>query len=159
MNIKRFNLRKLSILDAAIPAGLAAVFMAISVPLLRGAVLRRRTAECAGRIIRAADAFDFYAAAFGRYPESQQNPQKTEAEMRGAFAVYNIDWWAAATELGGHWSWYSNGQTSSVVISGAKIPQQQMARLDQLLDDGNLETGSFQRRASRYHYIIKDRVL
>lgn len=139
--------------------GLVLVFMAVAVPLVRGAVLRRQTAECARKIIKAADAFDLYASSVGSYPKSQQNPCSTETAMRGAFAVFDIDWWENATELGGRWAWYSNGQTSSVVISGVGIPEQRMVLLDTLLDDGNLETGLFQRRCSRYHYVIKEHML
>lgn len=158
MNTKNFNRNETAIPKAAITAGLVAMFLAIAALLMRGAILRQRTAECACKIIRAADAFDFYASAFGSYPQSQQDPQKTGEIMKGAFAAYDIDWWEAATELGGQWSWYTNGRASSVVISGARILEQQMRRLDKLLDDGDLETGAFQRHGPRYHYIIKDGV-
>jgi len=147
------------VLNAAIIVGMMAVFLAVAVPLMHGALIRQRTAECARKIIQAADAFDFYAAAFGHYPQSQQNSQKTEEIMRGVFAVYDIDWWEAATELGGQWSWATNGQTAAVVISGKRISDRQMVFLDRLLDDGDLQTGVFQRRGSRYHYIIRDHVL
>lgn len=154
-----FRLSETTVLDVAIAAGFVAIFMAIAIPLVRGALIRQHTAECARKIIQAADAFDFYVAAFGTYPQSQSDAHETETVMRGAFAACEIDWWAAATELGGRWEWYSNGKSASVVIAGRGIPEQQMIRLDQLLDDGNLETGAFQRRCSRYHYIIKDSVL
>jgi hypothetical protein len=148
-----------TVLDAAIIAGLMAVFLAVAVPVTRGAILRQHTAECARKIMRAADAFDLYARSYGAYPRSQCDRCRTESEMRGAFAACDIDWWRAATEMGGEWGWYNNGKTSSVVIAGAGIPERQMAELDKLLDDGNLETGTFQRRGSRYHYIIRDQLL
>jgi type II secretory pathway pseudopilin PulG len=153
------NRGEITVLDTAIVVGLMAIFAAIATPLLRGAILRQHMAECAQKVIRAADAFDLYAASFGGYPQSQRSAQETEAVMRGAFAVYEIDWWAAATDLGGQWNWYSDGRTSSVVIAGSGISESQMIRLDRLLDDGNLETGAFQHRGSRYHYIIRDSVL
>ena len=159
MNKKNLEGKDVSVLDAAIVAGLAAIFLAIATPLIHGAMLRKHTAECARKIICAADAFDFYAAAFGCYPQSQRDPQETEKTMRGAFAVYDIDWWRNATEMGGQWNWYSSRQTSSVVISGDLISDQRMVLLDRLIDDGNLETGAFQRRGLRYHYIIKDSML
>lgn len=155
----RIPWEKVSILDVAIVAGLAAVFVAVSAPLIRGALIRQHTAECARKIIRAAEAFDFYEASFGNYPQSQQNAPELERVMRGAFAVFDIDWWKAATDLGGQWSWYSGGRTASVVISGARVSEQRMAMLDRVIDDGNLETGVFQRRGPRYHYTIKDSVL
>ena len=147
-------------LDAAIMAGLAAVFFAVATPLVRGALLRQRTAECARKIMQAADAFDFYASAVGDYPPNPGVSQKADIAMRGVFSVFNIDWWGGKTELGGQWSWFSSGKGSgSIVISGSRISEQQMAHLDVLLDDGNLETGAFQRRVGRYHYIIRDHAL
>lgn len=147
------------VLNTAIIAGMAAIFLAIATPLVRGAIIRQRTAECARKIIQAADAFDFYASAFGGYPQSQQDPHRTEKVMRGAFAVYDIDWWEAATELGGQWSWYHDAWSSSVVISGDRVSERQMVLLDRLLDDGDLESGLFRRYCSRYHYFIKERIL
>ena len=41
----------MSVLDAAIIAGLAAVFLATAVPLVRGAILRQHAAECARKLI------------------------------------------------------------------------------------------------------------
>lgn len=147
-------------LEAAIMAGLAAVFFAVATPLVRGAILRQHTAECARKIMQAADAFDFYASAAGDYPPNPGVSQKADTAMHGVFSAFNIDWWDDKTDLGGQWSWFSSGKGSgSVVISGPRISEQQMTRLDALLDDGNLETGAFQRRAGRYHYIIREHAL
>lgn len=156
MNKNLLKFGEMTILDVAIIAGLAAIFLAVAVPLVHGAILRRQTAECARKIIRVAEAFDIYAAAFGSYPQSQKTPRETEAAMKVTFSVFDIDWWATATELGGQWSWYSNGKTASVVLAGTEISEYQMIKLDRLLDDGNLETGAFQRRGPRYHYIISN---
>ncbi len=158
MNIQIFDWKSGSVLNAAIIVGMVAIFLSIAVPLIHGAVIRQHAAECARKMIQAADAFDFYAASCGHYPESQQILQEMERVMKDSFAVYGINWWESATDLGGQWSWYSNGHTSSVVIVGAET-EPQMVLLDQLIDDGNLDTGAFQRRCSRYHYIIKDSVL
>lgn len=146
----------MSVLDAAIVAGVVAIFMAVATPLIQGAILRQRTAECARKIIRAVEAFDFYEAAVGT-DINRTNSDSTE--LQGALVMMDIDWWDHETDLGGRWDWYRNGQTSSVVITGSRISERQMIELDALLDDGNLETGTFQRRASRYHYIINEAVL
>lgn len=147
-------------LDAAIVAGVLGIFMAVAVPLVRGALIRHRTAECARKILVAAEAFDSVAAASGRYPSSGRvDGGPIPYRLRGAFERYDMDWWNRQTELGGHWGWYSNGTTPSVVISGEDLSERCMKRLDELLDDGNLETGAFLCRASRYHYVINTKVL
>jgi hypothetical protein len=159
MKKKLFDFEDSPVLDIAIIALLAAILLAAAVPLVRGAILRQRTAECARKIMRAADAFDFYARAVGRYPESRNDPRTTAEEMKGAFTALDIDWWTRATDLGGQWNWYHDAWSSSVVISGQRVSEQWMTRLDTLLDDGDLETGVFQRRGPRYHYIIRDAIL
>lgn len=147
------------VLNAAIIAGMVAIFLAVATPLVRGALIRQRTAECARKVMQAAEAFDFYASAFGSYPQSQRDVRETEKTMRGVFAIYGIDWWAEATELGGQWGWATNGQAAAVVISGRRVSGRQMAMLDRLIDDGDLQTGVFQRRDSCYRYIIKGHML
>jgi hypothetical protein len=160
MNVKFNSLNELSVLGAAIMAGLISLFLAIATPLLRGAILRQRTAECAQKIMQAAEAFDFYAAAVGSYPPNSGASQQADITMRGVFSVFKIDWWEGGTELGGQWNWYNGGQgVCSVVISGPRISDRQMARLDALLDDGDLKSGAFQRHVGRYHYVIKDHIL
>lgn len=155
MNRKWFKFENMSVLDVALLVGVTAVFLAAALPVLKGALVRHRTAECARKILIAADAFDFYAEAIGHYPCSAEST----AGIEGAFDRLGVDWWRQHTDLGGHWCWYSNGDTSSVVISGERIPEKKMVGLDELIDDGNLETGAFQRRAARYHYILNQAVL
>ena len=160
MNTKTINWNKIPVLDAAIMAGLVSIFLAIATPLIRGAILRQHTAECAQKIMRAAEAFDFYATAVGNYPPNPGDSKQADTTMRGVFSVFNINWWGGETELGGQWNWYNGGQgVCSVVISGPRISDRQMARLDALLDDGDLKSGAFQRHVGRYHYVIKDHIL
>jgi len=148
------------VLNAAIMAGLAAVFLAVAVPLVRGAVMRQRTAECARKIMRTAAAFDFYAAAVKAYPLGPGISPQADTTMLGVFSALDIDWWEGQTELGGQWNWYGNGRGDcSVVISGSRVSSRQMARLDALLDDGDLATGIFQRRGAQYHYMVREHVL
>ena len=149
----------MSVLDAAIIAGLAAVFLATAVPLVRGAILRQHAAECARKLIQAAEAFDLYAAAFGSYPQSQQASPETEVAMQSVFAASDITWWDHPTELGGYWNWFYEGKAASIMISGAGLSEKRMSMLDTLLDDGDLESGLFQRRGICYHYTVKSPVV
>jgi hypothetical protein len=159
MAARQYLKKRLSVLDVAILFGVTAVFMAAAVPLVQGAILRQRTAECARKILWATEAFDFYAQMRGGYPLSQDDPHATPGDLKGAFALYQIDWWEKETDLGGHWAWYRNGRCCSVVIAGTRLPEQAMSRLDALLDDGNLDTGLFRRYGPRYHYVIPEAVL
>ena len=148
-----------AVLDTAILLGMFAVFTAVAVPMVRGALLRKQAAECAGKILQAADAFDLYAAAMGDYPPDQKEPDEPCHEMNGFFAFFDIDWWNRETDVGGRWEW-DNGDRfeRSIAIYRPRASRHQMEELDAILDDGNLMTGSFQRWGAKYHYILKERI-
>jgi hypothetical protein len=147
---------EITLLDTATIAGVTAVFLALATPLMRGAILRQRTAECARKIMLAAEAFDFYAASVGIYPPGPGVSTQADRTMLGIFSTFHIDWWTCETELGGRWNWHSGGRDAcSIVISGPGISERRMAHLDALLDDGDLNAGAFKRRGPDYFYIIK----
>ncbi len=148
--------RGFAVLEAALLVGLFSVFLSIAIPLVRGAVLRQQAAKCAGKILRAADAFDLYAASMGYYPPDQKGPDGPCHEMNGFFAFFDIDWWSQETELGGRWEWDNAERFEhSIAIYRPRASRRQMENLDAAIDDGNLMTGSFQRWGSKYHYILK----
>ena len=144
-------------LEAALLAGLFAAFLAIAVPMVRGAQLRRQSAECAGKILRAADAFDLYAAAMGYYPPDQKRPDDLCFEMNGFLAFFDIDWWNQETDVGGRWEWDNADRFEhSIAIYRPSASRRQMEELDAMIDDGDLMTGSFQRWGAKYHYILTE---
>jgi hypothetical protein len=156
---KEYSSRRGStLLNAALFIGLVAVFLAIAVPLVRGALIRKHAAICAGKIIRAADAFDLYAAAMGYYPPDQRKPEDPYPEMNGFFAFLDIDWWHKETYLGGRWEWDNHDDhfTYSIAIYRPHASRRHMEYLDAMIDDGNLMTGLFQRWGAKYHYILKE---
>lgn len=157
MNPKHTNRNGSSLLEAALLLGCFALFLSISVPLVRGALIRKQTAECAGKILQAAEAFDLYAAAMGYYPPDQTRPEEPCREMNGFFAFLDIDWWDRETEIGGRWEWDNEDRfTYSIAIYRPRASRRFMERLDSMIDDGDLMTGSFQRWGAKYHYILKE---
>lgn len=159
MKTQRLCWKELVTPDRAVVATLVVLFLLGAIPAVHGAFQKQKTAECARKVIRAAEAFDAYASACGRYPQSQHTAVQTEEAMGQIFKTFEIDWWQGETELGGQWTWYADQRSASVVIAGTGIPERQMIQLDQLLDDGNLETGLFKRCGPRYHYIIRELLL
>lgn len=147
-----------SVLDVAISVGIVAIFTAVAVPMTRGALARRQTAECAEKLLWAADAFDLYAATTGEYPPDNQPPGTAFpcAEMIDTFSSMQIDWWGKSTEVGGVWDWFRKGeQMGYIAIAGTKAPENKMKRLDHLIDDGDLYNGQFRRYGPLYCYILK----
>ena len=157
MKIRTQIAGKWTILDVAISVGLVAVFVAVAVPLVRGAVLRRRTAECAQKVLWAADAFDLYAAGAGEYPPDGEVAGALFPcrEMIATFAAMQIDWWGESTDLGGVWDWFrKSDQTGYIAIAQPKASEAHMRQLDGLIDDGDLYNGVFRRYGSVYCYIL-----
>jgi hypothetical protein len=159
MSSKKTGLSRMTILDAAIFAGLAAVFLAISIPLVRGACLRCQTAECARKMILAADALDLYAAAAGNYPCENQGSGAVVSggEVSAAFARLDIDWWNKTTELGGEWNWFCGADSGTIAIVNPSVSERRMRQLDRLIDDGDLSAGMFRRYGSIYCYMLKQK--
>jgi prepilin-type N-terminal cleavage/methylation domain-containing protein len=74
------------------------------------------------------------------------------AEYLGTFP------WTQTTPIGGQWDW-DNGQFGSkagVSVYQPAAGQAQMRQIDQMIDDGDLSTGSFRERAAGYISIIED---
>ena len=159
MKIKKAVYNRMSLLDTAIFVGLMLVLAAAAVPLVRGAVLRRQTAECAHKIMWAVDAFDLYASAKGGFPPDGEAAGAVRPcrEMDKLFYDQNIDWWGETTELGGAWDWFCDDQRGFVAISNPRASERCMRRFDRLIDDGNLDTGVFRRYGSLYCYVLKAR--
>jgi len=157
MNVEHVNRRGCTVLETAIIVGLFSIFMAISIPLVRGALLRQQSAECAGKILRAAEAFDLYASAMGYYPPDQETPDDPCSVMAGFFAFLNIDWWDRETDVGGYWEWDNEAELAhSIAIYRPRASRHQMEDLDAMIDDGDLLTGSFQHWGEKYHYILTE---
>ena len=141
----------------AIVTGLICIFLAAAIPLTYGAILKQRTAECARKVQRAADAFDLYARTLGDYPPNQTSLTRSFDKMRGVLTVCDIDWWDQTTEMGGSWEWYRDETNAfSIVICNPRVSEARMKKLDALLDDGDLRTGLFKRAGSMYCYRLSD---
>jgi len=133
---------------------------AILIPSVNLAISSRENAQCARKLHAAIEAFELYRSETGGYPPDQIVPAEMGvADMTAYyFPYYKIDWWGAATELGGRWDWDVgyHGYNFSVSIWCPTKSEEQMKDFDKLIDDGNLNTGNFRQRESQYHYILED---
>ncbi len=74
------------------------------------------------------------------------------AEYLGTFP------WTQTTPIGGSWDW-DNGQfgfQAGVSVYQPAAGRAQMRQIDQIIDDGNLSTGTFRERAAGYISIIEE---
>ena len=122
-------------------------------PGLMQARTKSREACFAAGIRQAADAFRFYLLDNNIYP-----PDRTPAQMPPGMESYLKNFpWDEPTPVGGKWDW-DNGQfgfTAGVSVYRPAWDDTEMARVDRLLDDGDLGAGIFRKRSDGYIYIIE----
>lgn len=65
--------------------------------------------------------------------------------------------WSENTTVGGQWDWDYKvlGVKAGVSALGATASRAQMLRIDKQIDDGDLATGSFQDKVSRFMLILE----
>jgi type II secretory pathway pseudopilin PulG len=101
----------------------------------------------------ATGAFTTYAMDTGRYPAD-----RTPAQMPAGMESYLVKMdWTNVTSLGGLWDWdYQQfGCTAGVSVYQPTAESEQLQKIDQTIDDGELTTGSFRARANGYISVIE----
>jgi type II secretory pathway pseudopilin PulG len=101
----------------------------------------------------ATGAFQEYAIEYGSYPNDKL-PGQIPDGMQDYLARMK---WTQRNSLGGQWDWdfQQFGATAGVSVYQPKASNEQLIRLDGIIDDGNLAVGNFRQRSSGYIYIIE----
>jgi prepilin-type N-terminal cleavage/methylation domain-containing protein len=151
------NKHGMTLVEMLLTVAIIAMLSAFLIPAISRAIRGRENAECARKLLLAVQAFEMYASESGNYP-AENAPGAIPPEMEPYyFPYFKIDWWDAATELGGSWDWNNGGDfTLSVALSAPARPAGQLTEFDRLVDDGYLDTGKFRQAGNRYHYIIEE---
>jgi prepilin-type N-terminal cleavage/methylation domain-containing protein len=97
----------------------------------------------------AMDAFTEYAQENGDFP-----PDVGPGAMPQGMSEYlkRMDWLGTPI-LGGLWDWDNWGYVKGVTVNGTTASASQLLRLDAMIDDGNLQTGTFRDRGGGSAYI------
>jgi prepilin-type N-terminal cleavage/methylation domain-containing protein len=98
----------------------------------------------------ALDAFTMYSQDNGNYPPDVQ-PGVMAQGMSSYLARMD---WLGTTVLGGRWDWDNWGYVKGVTVNGTPASQEQLIKVDAMIDDGNLETGNFRNRGGGSAYIF-----
>jgi len=118
----------------------------------------RDNTDTANHLRIAVQAFDLYKAETGSYP-ADKNPSVIPPEMADYyFPYFKIDdWWREKTKLGGRWDWDNGYNFSySISVSGPTVSTSQLERYDQLVDDGDLNTGRLRLVGGQLHFILEE---
>ena len=99
-------------------------------------------------------AFQFYRLKNGGYP-ADTAPGLTPPEMKH---YLRPDEWAAESPIGGRWNWdyATGGVTAAVGVQDPDRDEEEMAEIDESLDDGNLSTGAFRKTSGGYMFVLED---
>jgi prepilin-type N-terminal cleavage/methylation domain-containing protein len=99
-------------------------------------------------------AFETYSLQNGGWPPNV-GPGVVPA---GLSTSLQVSVWTAPTILGGNWNYDRNinGIGVAVSVSGGTIDDARMMEIDAMIDDGDLNTGHFQKVAGRFMYILEE---
>lgn len=136
--------RGFTLIELMIAVAIIALLALMAVPAFARARQRTRIAKFMNALRVATGAFDQYATEHaGSYPPDV-NRGITPAGMQSYFGD-KLDW-TAPTPIGGNWDWDVDvfGVKAGVSIVNSSLSDSEMKQIDAEIDDGNLNTGSFQ---------------
>lgn len=143
-----------TIVEIMIVVAIIGLIATIAVPAMLEAGNKARVRRIAKEFRNAGHAFVQYAAENGDYPAD-----KTPAVMPDGMAPYLRGFpWNEETAIGGHWDWDFGqfGLRAGVSIHQPDWNDDSMLKIDQVMDDGNLNTGQFRKRSNGYMYILEE---
>jgi prepilin-type N-terminal cleavage/methylation domain-containing protein len=143
--------RGFSLIELAVVVGILSLVIAIAVPSGAQLLMQARAGAVENDLRIFSAAFQAYANEHGDWPTGDGTPGAFPPGMSGYLAETN---WQRRTPLGGNYAWDPNslqqGLRYRAVIVIASSPanpvtdsREQLVRLDQKFDDGNLATGNF----------------
>lgn len=101
-----------------------------------------------------AQSFEQYALENGTWPPNVGN-SVVPANMTTAL---QISVWTTVNSLGGRWNWDRglNGLAAAVSTTGVTASDEQMTDIDRKIDDGDINTGLFQKNNGRFMWVLED---
>lgn len=126
----------------------------IAIPNLVRGKRNAQNARFASDLRVACDAFTEYSVERNRYP-ADKYPGVLPDGMGDFLSRMH---WTTSTPIGGQWDWdYGQfGVTAGVSVVSPTADEVQLQKLDALIDDGNLGSGSFRDRPIGYIYVIEE---
>jgi len=148
------NKKGFTLVEIMIVVAIIGILSAISIPAMLRAAEKARARRFAREIQAAGHAFVRFSFDHGEYPAD-----RTPAQMPDGMAEYLTGFpWTEETVIGGSWDWDS-GQFSTLAGVSVYLPDwtdSRMMEIDRVIDDGNLATGQFRKRASGYIYVLEE---
>lgn len=142
-----------TLVEVMIVVSIIALLAVIAIPNFAKARANTQNNRFAADLKTASGAFMTYAIDHRNYPADAQ-----PSMIPGGMADYLGRMpWSEINTLGGRWDWDFRqfGCTAGVSVYQPSADFVQLQRLDQLIDNGDLDTGNFRARAAGYIWVIE----
>ena len=126
---------------------------ALAVPALQRVQRSAQNSRFASDLRIYAQAFETYALENGNWPPNDLSgriPASLAGDIASKFTERN--------SLGGLWNWDTNrlGISGGIATTGVTVSAIQMAKVDALIDDGDVTSGAFRLFGSRYILVLEE---
>ena len=142
-------------LEIMIVVVIIGVIAALAVPALMNARKKTQNARFVNDIRQFRSAIESYLFSEGALPVAS-NVGELPTGMEKYISPYDFQ---AGTTLGGSWNAEinSSGVVCAVGVEGVIADDEQLLRIDQKIDDGNLSTGQLRKlSATQFYWVIQD---
>jgi prepilin-type N-terminal cleavage/methylation domain-containing protein len=147
--------RGFTLVEIMIVAVIIGLLAALAIPAFQRVRRRSQNSTVVNGLRVFSQTFETYATANGKWP-GNAGPGLVPPGISSA--DFKVSVWTAPTPVGGEWNWDLNiaGFTAGVSISNFTCNDAQLAEIDAMIDDGNLNTGLFQKtQPNRVTYILE----
>lgn len=143
-----------TLVEIMIVVAIIGLLASLAIPSMRRAGSETRSARFAREIRNAGHAFVRFSFDHGEYPSDKMPGQMAD----GMNAYLSGFHWGEDTVIGGQWDWDYEvfGIHAGVSVNSPKWGDEQMQKVDEKIDDGNLGTGQFRKRSGGYIYILEE---
>jgi len=148
--------------ELMIAVAIVVVIAGIGIPAWERARESAQKTGLINEIRNNADAFQTYATDhFNALPPTPTGFQQIPAGMASYMPKNST--WTTSPDGGGYWWWFNNtvqypsiaGYNGYICLYNTGLSTEQLQEIDSLLDDGNLDTGSFQSSGGFIYYGIQ----
>lgn len=155
MKLSRRYKKGFSLIELLIAVSVIGLMAAMAIPTFLK-VTRNSRAAAFGRDIRTlSSATETYIMESGQWPPDTSSGV-FPSEMAGYFSERFFE---SKTPMGGRWDFeqFDSGVTSAVGVASPTLSEEDIAKADAIIDDGNLATGQFRKIADgMYYWVIAD---